>query len=298
MMRKLYLLTVLIAIAIIVPCQATIINVPGDYSTIQAGINAGSEGDTVLVQPGTYVENIDFNGHSIVLGSLFLTTGDTLYIPSTIIDGNSVNSVVKFINGENNSAMITGLTIQNGASYIGSGILCTYSEPMISYNIIRDNNAAADGGGIMLRNSNSIIIGNKFINNSAYYWGGGICCEYESSPFINNNFFIGNSITNWGGAIYCASNSYPQIVNNLIIKNFSGNFGGGILCRYASEAIIVNNTISRNHANNQGGGICVQNSNAFILNNILWENTADNAGNEIYVYNGSPLVSCHAFIVV
>jgi hypothetical protein len=80
--------------------SATIINVPADSSTIQGGINGSSNGDTVLVQPGTYVENINFNGHNIVLGSLFLTTGDTIYISTTIIDGDSAGTVVTFESGE------------------------------------------------------------------------------------------------------------------------------------------------------------------------------------------------------
>lgn len=59
---------------------ATIINVPDDQPTIQAGIDASTNGDTVLVQPGTNYENINYNGKNITVASLFLTTQDTTYI--------------------------------------------------------------------------------------------------------------------------------------------------------------------------------------------------------------------------
>ena len=70
--------------------SARIINIPADYLTIQTGIDASINGDTVLVQPGTYIENVNFNGQNIALASMFITTRDTAYISSTIIDGNSV----------------------------------------------------------------------------------------------------------------------------------------------------------------------------------------------------------------
>jgi hypothetical protein len=57
--------------------HATIINVPVPYTTIQAGITASANGDTVLVQPGTYVENINYNGKLITVGSLYFTIADT-----------------------------------------------------------------------------------------------------------------------------------------------------------------------------------------------------------------------------
>lgn len=75
---------------------ANIINIQDDYSTIQEGIDAATDSDTVLFQAGTYVENVNFNGKNINVGSLFLTTQDTLYISQTIIDGNS-SDVVTFI---------------------------------------------------------------------------------------------------------------------------------------------------------------------------------------------------------
>ena len=75
------------------------INVPQDLTTIQTAIDNSNNGDTVLVSPGTYFENINFNGKNIVLGSSFLTTGDTSYISQTIIDGSQQGCVVVFESG-------------------------------------------------------------------------------------------------------------------------------------------------------------------------------------------------------
>ena len=104
--------------------HATIINVPVPYTTIQDGINAATNSDTVLVQPATYFENINYNGKLITVGSLFLTTWDTTYISSTIIDGFSIGSVVTFTNNENSSAILCGFTITNGSANYGGGIHC------------------------------------------------------------------------------------------------------------------------------------------------------------------------------
>ena len=49
--------------------HAEIRRVPSEYPTIQAAILAAQDQhDTVLVYDGTYVENLDFRGRSIVVG--------------------------------------------------------------------------------------------------------------------------------------------------------------------------------------------------------------------------------------
>ncbi|UCE67846.1 MAG: right-handed parallel beta-helix repeat-containing protein [Candidatus Zixiibacteriota bacterium] len=295
-------------------CWGTIINVPQDYPTVQTGINASTNGDTVLVQPGTYVENINFNGHNIVLGSLFLTTGDTIYISQTIIDGDSAGTVVLFENGEGNTAIITGFTIRNGwvstsfygggitcryqshpkiirniitenSSYVdGAGITCAYeSNPEITHNIITGNNSNFDGGGIFCRNSSPVINGNTINGNFAGRLGGGIRCMLNSNPQITGNIISANAASNNGGGIY--SNSDSLLVNGNTIINNSAKSGGGIYCMYC-EPLIINNTIINNSALNSefaaGGGIYCHRSNAIISDNVISSNIAEDFGGGIY----------------
>ena len=62
---------ILITITTLTILSAIVIYVPEDYSTIQEGINASVEGDTVLVAQGNYVENLVIE-KEIVLASYAL----------------------------------------------------------------------------------------------------------------------------------------------------------------------------------------------------------------------------------
>jgi hypothetical protein len=129
--------------------RAATITVPGQQPTIQAAIDAASNGDVVLVSVGTYKENLNFHGKAINVTSV---SGAA----TTIIDGNKAGSVVAFVSGEGQSSILNGFTIQNGLSSFsslgfgdGGGILIQGSSPTITNNII-SNNQACDGLGISI----------------------------------------------------------------------------------------------------------------------------------------------------
>ena len=61
---------VLIGLFCAITLNAQVINVPGDYSTIQEAIDYSWDGDTIIVRPATYNEAIKFNGRKITLTSL------------------------------------------------------------------------------------------------------------------------------------------------------------------------------------------------------------------------------------
>jgi parallel beta-helix repeat protein len=267
---------------ICLPALATIINIPDDYPTIQQGIDASSDGDTVLAQPGTYVENINFNGHNIVLGSLFLTTGDTTHISQTIIDGSSSGRVITLDDGEDSTTVICGLTIKNGLALLGAGIYCAdISSFTIRDNYIIENSADAYGGGIYCFRSSPIIIRNTIRGNSAagdYGLGGGLYCN-DSNPPIHDNIITDN----YGSGI-CCENADPLIRGNLI----SDNLDSGIICRTGSHATITGNIISGNTAlcaNSYGGGICCVSSHPTIDNNTICQNSVMEDGGGIFCHH-------------
>ncbi len=225
--------------------SANIINVPDDRPTIQEGINAATgASDTVLVQPGTYVENINFGGRNIVVGSLFVTTQDTSYISRTVIDGNQSGSVVTFNNGEDSTAVLNGFSLINGSATSGGGILCRLSSNPSLENLVINGNTAEFGGGIICNNSNPSLKNVRISENIAKDSGGGIYCV-NSNASLTNVTINGNTSDFESGGMFCV-NSSPRLVNVTISENIAQDFGGGIYCHDFSHPILVNTILWNN----------------------------------------------------
>jgi len=236
--------------------SASTINVPADQPTIEGGINAAKTGDTVLVAPGTYTENINFSGKAIRVKS---TAGAKV----TIIDGGKVAPVVTFSTGEGAKSVLSRFTVQNGtstfnSSYTGGGIYISGASPTITNNIIQNNSACSDGGGIGVSFGSPRIQGNV----------------------IKNNIQSGCSGGPGGGGISLVGSGSARIIRNHIQNNSWGSNGGGITLFAAGTPTITNNIISHNSSGGgQGGGIWIVNdSNALIVQNLFYANTASQGG--------------------
>jgi parallel beta-helix repeat protein/predicted outer membrane repeat protein len=265
--------------------HATVINIPADQPTIQEGINFAVNGDTVLVQSGTYLENINYNGKLISVGSLFLTTGESAYISSTVIDGNG-SRVAYFHNQEDATALLSGFTITHGSAASGGGILCSASSPSLQ-NLIVTDNYANNGGGIYCYNYSSPALESiEIVNNSVLYDGGGLNCSGDSNPSLQNIIISGNSSNDCGGGICCEGSS-PSL-QYVTISGNSATYGGGIYCYTNSSASLQNVTISGNSASDHGGGIFCHDSNPSLQNVTISGNSAATGGGIFITVNSSP----------
>ncbi len=229
------------------------------FTTIQEGIDAASERDTIIVAEGTYVENIRLHGRNIILTSTNPLDSDV--VDKTTIDGNDAGPVVTFLATEDETCVLTGFSIQDGKAEYGGGICGgTYdyaTRATISHNLIIWNEADDSGGGIAFCNGN--ICHNIVSENSADGGGGGL---YRCDGAIEHNVIRWNSAGHGGGLCGCEG----VIRNNIIWGNLADWGGGGL--DYCG-GIIQNNTVTANVAEYAGG---LQSCWGTILNCIIWGN--------------------------
>ncbi len=301
---------IMILLPVILFCDLIEIDDSGglDYTSIQEGIDNSVSGDTLLVYPGHYQENINFGGRNIVVISLFYATGDSSYIENTIIGDVEDGCLVTFENMETPAAILGGLTIREGwgsgfpdyrsgginclnfssptlrdlniyeNNYgVAGGIYCEYSDPLIERCHIHDNTGHIPyyGGGITLYHSNAHIRDCLIENNGAWICGGGICVFEMCDPLIEDCIIRGND-SDGGGGIYAQACNLT--LRNVLIAGNDSSLGGGIALYYYVNPDFENVEISNNDGSN-GGGIFFNTVECEITGLKLTGNTASsNAG--------------------
>ena len=295
------------------------------FQSIQHAVDVSDNGDIVVALPGIYYEQISFDGKDITVGSQYFTTGDTVYIEETVIDGSSETCPVTFWGGETRDALLTGFTIQNGLGCVygqGGGVYIEQSSPTLDHLIIQNNIATTSGGGVLVNIGSNPLLKNLTIRDNSFAMnGGGISvasasADIENCKIYNNNSVedyslgggisfsgssgtisgsvISNNISESGGGISCY-NSSPTIEETIIVSN-EADYGGGINCRENASPTISNVTIKNNIAS-QGGGIrCRDNSHAYIENSTILGNSAFQYGGGLYSNNANPNID-HSVIV-
>lgn len=180
------------------------IHVPGDYPTIQQGVNAAMDGDTVLVGPGVYHEVFNYKGKAIWVKSedgpaetvweaiqsnifILFNTGE---ITSSVLCGFSIKGAyIGIIFQDNCSPTITNCILSN----IGyTGIFSDQSTANIYNNTIYDCYTGMDIGG-----QNSVVNNIVASGSSHGLWNAQLDPQYAPIGDYND-------VWDWGTANYNA----------------------------------------------------------------------------------------------
>ena len=254
------------------------------YRTVFTAIVGASSGDEIVAAPAYYIENIHFLGKGVTLRST--NPLDPNIVAATMLLGADSGTVVRFIAGENNDAVISGFTITGGRALRGGGIYCLNSSPTILSNVIIGNHP---GGGVYCEGGSPVLRGNRVEKNLSTYAAG---MYFEGgAPTISDNIIE----RNWGkrGAGICLRGCVAATIErNAIIGNY-GFLGGGVFLD-ASRALLRNNLIAANRANERGGGVYHFEGKAIIVNNTVVANLGEYVGG-IYRENGmatGPVTNC------
>ena len=219
------------------------INTGENFSTIQAAIDDSDtlNGHTIIVDPGTYTENVDVNKR--------LTIRSENGTADCIVNASNPDWYVFEVTA--NSVNISGFTVKDGFSgiYLGNVNHCNIS----------DNNATNNVDGIRLGSSshNNTLTNNTANSNSE----AGILCWTSSDNILTNNTANTNDFGFW---LYESSNN-----NTLTNNTASNNTQHGIYLLSSSRNTLTSNTASKNSI----GIWLLMSSNNTIANNIIGNNS-------------------------
>jgi len=299
MVRNVSVTTVVLVGLLVVTGSAVEIQVPGDYATIQAAVDAAEDGDLILVADGTYTgdgnRDIDFDGKKITVRSQNGAVNCT--IDSEGSEGDVHRAFVLTGGEDPNLSIIDGFTITNGyltAPYDwrgrGSGIFC-YNGGMTVRNCIFTGNTAANGGTIFGESATITIENCSIIDNTALAAAG---IDFRSAKVTVQNCIIEDNVAttyNIGGFAIQDGIGRSRISNCTLRRNTAAGDAGAIMIT-ASDMTISNCVISDNAAGGRGGGLHISEcEDVDIVNCTITGNTAGLAksGGGIVCYNSSNL---------
>ena len=272
--------------------------VPDDYKIIQEAINAAKSGDTVIVSPGIYYEQLVMkDGVKLVSDSsdhgdeLVAVPDAQIKLPKrtlrTIIDGSkttpSKHGMVDFDPGVGRKTVIDGFTIQNlpmqnhhvpGHAH---GLNVRGASPVITNCLIQNMGSTGIGSHVVYNDQDSRVPDRDF------RWDN---IKHQTSAVLYNNI-IHSSV---GLGIGCNHFSSPFILGNEVFKNSDAVLGEaptpGMGNKHGSFATIIGNIVH----DNPGGGIMAKTgahqgrhgvdrlTHPTILNNVIYDNGSKKPG--------------------
>lgn len=255
--------------------QAATLHVPSEYPTISAAVALANDGDSVVVAPGVYAQNI-YITNAIVLvssGGAEVTTIDGSALPSGILVDFNVDPA--------KVPVLDGFTLTGSNS--GAAVQTDNSSPIIKNCIVRDNQNAGiwgDSSNTVVRNCS--ITGNQ---SAGIWFFGGNFTSYGncvvSDCYIANNGQLPSvakqpDAVNNGGGVWMQSMEHALVQRCVFVNNQANNNGGGVMMTASGPAVVENCTFVSNRVLNAvGDQVCFFNAPEGRVTNCIFVGLAD-----------------------
>ena len=239
---------------------AVTIDVPGDFPSIQAAIEAASDGDVIEIAAGTYHE------HDLSLQQKAITlrgATDPDGLPATTIDSLGLGDNIMAFFGEGNDTIVEHLVFTGVAGGDWAAVTMFHARPTMRNCTFVGNETTGIGGGVYNLNGAPVFVDCRFIDNSAD-WGGGYACWETGQPdhpsFLRCTF-SGNTAALGGG--FANLRSSPSLVECVFEGNVATDDGGAVFnegdacCeRWSGDVVMASCLFDGNTTAGSGGAIC------------------------------------------
>ena len=248
------------------------IRVPSEHATIQAAINACTNGDLILIAQGVYNENLNANGKEFAIASEYILSCDTTDIYETVIQGGGGRGLSI---GLEEHIKVIGLTFtgcSEGIYFQGNGPAAWHYDLYFS-NLRLVGNSSFGIHGYLWRSGNYLLNshianngshGVQMINKGALYIGecliennGGHGIYNRQCGFLATHSKI---LDNGGDGVYSTYWGAGFTQNRCII---AGNGGDGIHSKNSGAQQVYNCTILNNGQYGLRGTVAAKNSIIF-----------------------------------
>jgi len=242
----------------------------GNYATIQAAVSNVAKGDVVVVQPGTYTENVNINKTDLANFVLMSASGNPA---DTIITARDPTKSVLTVTFRNN-VTVKGFTFTGASGGTGSAGVYLYGSRYctVENNVLTDNVLGVSMGNAV----NNIVRNNVISKTSNIGTGRGISADSSSNAVIS-----GNSISNHQYGIYLTNSGSSSISGNTVSDSTApGNSSAhGILLEKTNSAMVESNTVT----STKNYSIYLKESN----NDIVRSNVVSKSDNGINLVDSS-----------
>ncbi|MDB4780372.1 right-handed parallel beta-helix repeat-containing protein [bacterium] len=248
-----------------------------DYTSINAAIDAASDGDVIQLAAETYFEGeqIDTLGKAITLRGVLDKAGE----PASVLDGAGTHRVLICQGGETNATLFENLLIKNGFSVQnGGGLLIQASGPTVQQCVFLSN-LAFDGGGVFNgAGSEPTFRKCRFESNQCVRWAGGIANFSGSAPLVLECVFVDNRASNAAGGGVRNSESGNVVFEDCRFESNSALYAAGMSNSRATGLRLTRCEFVSNVSQVNGGGLLNFESPAVVEYCVFTSNRASNGG--------------------